>query len=149
MTGHPAGIQFVSYPISQIGKVQSLPFALLATRPRSGLGWMRGYKPMADWRRKLAGRFPKVARLFSWIAVWYGRAYDICKKFPGNFKLLRGWIKTSPAGLKRMADILEKMGVATLAIGLFRENYWGIPFGLICLYASFWITYDQEEKNKC
>jgi hypothetical protein len=42
--------------------------------------------------------------------------------------------------IERVTDILEKLGVASLAIGLFRENELGLWWGIACLIASVILT---------
>jgi hypothetical protein len=42
--------------------------------------------------------------------------------------------------VKRLTDILEKLGVASLAIGLFQENPVGMWWGIGCLVASIILT---------
>ena len=42
--------------------------------------------------------------------------------------------------LKRITDILEKLGVASLAIGLFQSNQVGLWWGIGCLLASVILT---------
>ena len=42
--------------------------------------------------------------------------------------------------IKRVTDILEKLGVASLAVGLFRENEVGLWWGMVCLIVSVILT---------
>ncbi|MDR2800840.1 MAG: hypothetical protein LBB52_06200 [Desulfovibrio sp.] len=42
--------------------------------------------------------------------------------------------------LKRIADWLEKVSVAALAVGLFQGQGWGLWIALGCLAASLWMT---------
>lgn len=42
--------------------------------------------------------------------------------------------------LRRITDILEKLGVASLAIGLFQNNQVGLWWGIGCLLASVVLT---------
>lgn len=46
--------------------------------------------------------------------------------------------------LKRGADMLEKIGVAGLAVGLFQGNTLGAAFGLVFAIMSFAVTYYLE-----
>ena len=47
---------------------------------------------------------------------------------------------------KRVADILEKLGVASLAVALFQGAPVGFWIGLVCLVVSLALT--REEENK-
>lgn len=42
--------------------------------------------------------------------------------------------------VKRIADILEKLGVASLAIGLFQGKLVGLLVGIGSLILSLWLT---------
>ncbi len=45
--------------------------------------------------------------------------------------------------LKRIADILEKIGVASLAVGLFQNNDSGLYIAVICLTLSLIFTKEE------
>lgn len=42
--------------------------------------------------------------------------------------------------LGRIADWLEKMSVAAMAVGIFQGNDYGIALGVACLLGSLYIT---------
>lgn len=42
--------------------------------------------------------------------------------------------------LKRIADLLEKIGVASLAVGLFQDNSKGFYIAVVCILASLLLT---------
>lgn len=42
--------------------------------------------------------------------------------------------------LKRIVDILEKLGVASLAVGIFQNKQIGIWIGVVCIIASVLLT---------
>ena len=42
--------------------------------------------------------------------------------------------------IKRIADIMEKLGVASLAIGLFQDKYVGVWLGVVCLVLALTLT---------
>lgn len=46
--------------------------------------------------------------------------------------------------LKRIADMLEKIGVASLAIGLFQEKSMGLYIAAACLCLSFIFTLEEK-----
>ncbi|WP_298068769.1 hypothetical protein [uncultured Mailhella sp.] len=46
--------------------------------------------------------------------------------------------------LKRIADMLEKIGVASLAVGLFQGNDSGLYLGAVCLVLSFVFTAEDR-----
>lgn len=47
---------------------------------------------------------------------------------------------TKKAVIKRAADVLEKLGVAGLALGIFKGEPAGLFIGLGCLVVSFGLT---------
>ena len=104
-------------------------------------------KRLADWRTRMVEKHSKAAELLRRISVWCMRLGSLIKRLPGDFWRLLVWIVHSPIGLKRFADVLEKMGAAILAVGLFQGKISAFPYGLICLYACFRITQDQEKKK--
>ena len=42
--------------------------------------------------------------------------------------------------VKRVADWLEKMSVASMAVGVFQEQLFGIILGLACFLGSLYLT---------
>jgi membrane-bound ClpP family serine protease len=42
--------------------------------------------------------------------------------------------------VRRIADIMEKLGVASLAIGLFQDNRIGVTLGVVCLLLALALT---------
>lgn len=54
--------------------------------------------------------------------------------------------RQSAALIKRAADFLEKMSVASFAVGVFQSQVIGIWLGLGCLASSAFITYLLERK---
>lgn len=48
---------------------------------------------------------------------------------------------------KRIADWLEKMSVASMAVGIFQTNVYGVVLGIICLMGSIYITIRKERRN--
>ncbi|MDR2034089.1 MAG: hypothetical protein LBP89_05600 [Helicobacteraceae bacterium] len=66
---------------------------------------------------------------------------------------LADWLTKSPAGLKRIADWLEKTSVATLAIGVFQAQtalvgFMGIIVSIISGAVSYWLTLKVEKESK-
>ena len=47
---------------------------------------------------------------------------------------------------KRIADWLEKVSVAALAVGLFQNNGWGIVVATAALCGCMWLTKRLEDK---
>lgn len=47
---------------------------------------------------------------------------------------------TRQVWIKRTADWLEKMSVASMAVGLFQLNQYGIILGIICYAGSLYLT---------
>lgn len=45
--------------------------------------------------------------------------------------------------LKRIADLLEKIGVASLAVGLFQDNSKGFYIAVICILACLLLTKEE------
>jgi hypothetical protein len=48
---------------------------------------------------------------------------------------------------KRVADWLEKMSVAALAVGIFQGQMLGVLVSTIFLGLSLWLTYRMEKKQ--
>lgn len=102
---------------------------------------------MVDWRKRIVDRLTKAADSLRRVPVWGRRSYDLIIHFPSDFWQLLVWILHSPVGLKRFADVMEKVGAAILAIGLFQGELSAFPYGLICLYTCFRIIQQQEQKK--
>ena len=48
---------------------------------------------------------------------------------------------------KRIADWLEKMSVAALAVGVFQGRALGVLIGAASLVISLWLTHRMERKQ--
>ena len=46
---------------------------------------------------------------------------------------------------KRIADIMEKLGVAGLAVGLFQSNFFGWAVGTLCIGYCLYLTRRLEK----
>jgi hypothetical protein len=57
------------------------------------------------------------------------------------------WLKTIIfiSMQKRIADIMEKLGVAGLAVGLFQSAAFGYAIGLLCLAYCLYLTRRMEK----
>lgn len=51
----------------------------------------------------------------------------------------------TPVILKRAADMLEKLGIASLIWGLFQSVYYGYLIAVASLFLSFYLTYKASE----
>lgn len=47
---------------------------------------------------------------------------------------------------KRIADWLEKVSVASLAVGLFQDKLYGLPIAALCLAMSLYLTYMERDQ---
>ncbi|MDR2638790.1 MAG: hypothetical protein LBC09_03010 [Helicobacteraceae bacterium] len=68
-------------------------------------------------------------------------------------KLLELWriFYNSTAALKRTADFLEKMAVASFAVGIFQSDaigVLGVAVGIIAAGWSLWITFEIEKRKE-
>jgi len=48
---------------------------------------------------------------------------------------------------KRAADMMEKLGVTGLAVGMFQGAVSGYAVGLLCLAYSFYLTWRMEDDD--
>lgn len=49
-------------------------------------------------------------------------------------------IEMKKALIKRSADAMEKLGIGSLLVGLFKGVHAGIIVGVICIGVSYWLT---------
>ena len=48
---------------------------------------------------------------------------------------------------KRLADWLEKVSVASFAVGLFQDHIWGLIVSAVAFAWSMWLTKRMEGKK--